>query len=59
MNYPVTIEQIKAAYEEACGDKMPDFQESAWQEFADVINGAYDAGVVAGVKKAQKAICEA
>lgn len=59
MVYPVTIEQIKAAYEEVCGDAMPGFQESAWKDFADIINEAYDAGIVAGVKKAQKAICEA
>ena len=56
MVYPVTIEQIKAAYKEVCGDAMPGFQESAWKDFADIINGAFNAGIIAGVKKAQKAV---
>lgn len=56
MKYPVTVEQIEKEFEESCGKKIPDNQQMFWRDFSDLINSAYDAGVIVGAKKAQEAV---
>lgn len=59
LEYPVTVEAFGKKYEEICGQKMPEQQKPFWDGFVGLIDNAYSAGVLTGVKKAHEAVCKA
>jgi hypothetical protein len=48
MKYPLTLDQISKAFEEATGCKISSSEVQLLEEFADIVNSAYQSGIVVG-----------